>query len=335
MGIVKGVVRSQAPATHPMQRIDWNNRSYRLACDDIVKNPVPVVIHRGNATVRGADLGGYDNWAVHIQQTAHGSLPGLGNVTAILFGCTPQPSNFFRQEVRVYRSTDGTEIGRVPTINAPGRLPPQYQQGSLAIRNNGLGANLKFYGPNDTHASGPSDLRHLTWMWNGRQFVMKKPSTTHPTSSRVDLSRQRVTVNGIGPLHVGMSRTEAEKAIAASIPNVGGGPTCSDLAVTGGPKGLSLRFANNRLVAVTVNSPAVSISTASGIHIGSARADVMHTYAGQISDGPSAGGTTELVFAPTGKQFTGKIITFALTNGTVKSIIAGERKWAELLPCAD
>jgi hypothetical protein len=114
--------------------------------------------------------------------------------------------------------------------------------------------------------------------------------------NKVDLSTHRVTVNGIGPLQIGMTRTEAERAIGARIPNGPGGPSCKDLSVEGGPEGLLLRFSNDdRLVATYVLAPS-SISTASGIHRGSTRDEVLETYASEIEE-PS---TDDLVFTRVG-----------------------------------
>ncbi|GFE19029.1 hypothetical protein Sgleb_70760 [Streptomyces glebosus] len=60
----------------------------------------------------------------------------------------------------------------------------------------------------------------------------------------VDLSAQPITVNGMGPLRIGMSRQAAERAVGARIPDGPGGPECRDLAVEGGPQNLSLRFSD-------------------------------------------------------------------------------------------
>ncbi|QIY95060.1 hypothetical protein HEP87_14775 [Streptomyces sp. S1D4-11] len=153
---------------------DWQNRTYGITCDDIVDKPVKVAVRNGKGVAKGSGLGGYDRWEVEVQKITQGRLPRLGNVTAVLFHCSPQPSNFFRQELRVY-GKDGNEVGRTPSFDVSG-LPPEYQAGSLTIRDGRLAADVKFYGPNDSHATGPSILRHVTWTWDGKRFV------THGTS---------------------------------------------------------------------------------------------------------------------------------------------------------
>ncbi|MET7927036.1 cutinase family protein [Streptomyces sp. NPDC005349] len=308
--------------------VDWKNRSYGLTCDDTVGKAVPVTVRNGKGTARGSGIGGYDHWEVQTQRITRGTVPRLGDVTAVLFSCSPQPSNFMLQELRVYRTADGREVGHTPTFQVDG-LSPQYQPDTVRFSEGHLLADVKFYGPGDSHATGPSILRHVTWRWDGSRFV-KQSEIDARKPEPTDLSRQRVTVNGIGPLRIGMTRSEAERSIGSRIPEGPGGSDCRDLSIEGGPKGLLLRFSNDdRLVAISVQSPA-SISTASGIHRGSTRDEVMTTYAGEINEQH----TDELVFTPKGAQFQGKVITFALNdNGGVDRFIAGEEEFADPRPC--
>ncbi|WP_328977804.1 hypothetical protein [Streptomyces canus] len=228
------------------------------------------------------------------------------------------------QELRLYR-TDGREIGRAPTFDVP-ELPPQFQPKTLALKSGRVGADVIFYGPEDTHANGPSIRRHVTWTWNGRRFVAHG---AYPPAHRVDLTRSSVTVNGMGPLRIGMSRDEAEKAIGVSIPEGrrDTGRHCTDHVVQGGPKGLYLRFAYKRLVAIYVSQPAKTISTASGIHIGSTRGSVLNTYDGEITTNTDYG-NEKLVFAPVAPKFAGRVIVFDIIDDAVTSFIAGEPDFA-------
>ncbi|MCX4637441.1 hypothetical protein OG775_20230 [Streptomyces platensis] len=155
----------------------------------------------------------------------------------------------------------------------------------------------------------------------------------------VDLSAQPITVNGMGPLRIGMSRQAAERAIGARIPDGPGGPECRDLAVEGGPQNLSLRFSNDddRLVAISVlSSTPASLATASGVHVGSTREDVLDTYDSEVTSRQDEGASEELVFAPRLAKFHGRIISFLMNDdGTVASFIAGERYFADPLPCGN
>ncbi|MFC4611234.1 hypothetical protein ACFO9E_26070 [Streptomyces maoxianensis] len=240
--------------------VDWENRDYYLTCDDIVDKPIKVAVRNDKGVAKGGGIGGYDHWEMKVQRTTQGSLPRLGDVTAVLFYCSPQPSNFFMQELRVYRTHDGSEIGRMSTFDTP-ELPPQYQPKSLMIKDGRLAADVKFYGPEDSRADGPSILRHVTWTWEDGRFVTHGAGGDSEARGRVDLSRQRITVNGLGPLELGMSRDEAAKAIGVPIPGKLSRRICTDFSVEGGPEGLLLRFASDRLVAIYVVRPAMKIST--------------------------------------------------------------------------
>ncbi|MFJ1705133.1 esterase/lipase family protein [Kitasatospora sp. NPDC088346] len=314
--------------------VDWNNRTYGLTCSDTVTSPVPVAVRDGKATVHGPGIGSADHWDVQVQQTAAGSLGPAGEVTAVLFYCSPQPSNWYVQEIRVYRTADGTEIGQVPMPAADStgpELPPQYQPPSLTVDHGRVSVEAKFYGPGDSHASGPSIDRHLSWTWDGRRFTAdagNNPSAGAATPGV--LGDQHVTVDGIGPLTLGMSRAQAEQAVGAPIPDAG--LACEDLAVAGGPDGLALRFVQDRLVAVSVRQPA-SVSTASGIKVGSPASAVEKTYAGEVGPAHVDNSLDELVFAPSAARFAGKVIVFDVTGGQVNGFSAGLREWAYLGPC--
>lgn len=311
--------------------VDWDNRDYSLTCDDTVNKPVKVAIRNGKGIAKTDGIGGYDRWEVEVQRTAPGKLPHLGNVTAVLFYCSPQPSNFFTQELRVYRSNNGREIARTPHLSGGEWLPPEYQPESVAIRKDRIVADLKFYGPGDPHGS-PSRVRHLSWTWDGRKFVAHKDGAESEAPGRIDLTRERITVNGMGPLKLDMSRDEAAKAIGMPIPGKEGRRVCTDFSVQGGPEGLLLRFTSDRLVAIYVQRPATTISTLSGIHIGSARDHVLDTYAGEITVTTPDYGGEELVFAPSAPKFAGKVIRFGMSDGVVETFIAGERDWAVFAP---
>ncbi|GAA2656911.1 hypothetical protein [Streptomyces vastus] len=326
------LVAKAHPKPSAPKLIDWKNRAYSLTCDDVVDKPVRVTLRNGKGVAKGSILGGgYDRWEVEVQRTAQGRLSRLGNVTAVLFYCSPQPSNFFMQELRVYRTDDGSEIGRTPTFDVQ-ELAPQYQPKSLTIKDRLLAADLRFYGPQDSHADGPSILRHVTWTWEDGRFVPHGADGESEDRGRVDLNRQHMTVNGMGPLELGMSRDEAAKAIGAPIPGREGRRICTDFSVEGGPEGLLLRFESDRLVAIYVHRPATTISTLSGIHIDSTRDDVLNTYPGEITSTIPEYGGEELIFAPAAPEFAGKVIRFGMNNGVVDTFIAGESDWAVFAP---
>ncbi|BCK73382.1 hypothetical protein Srufu_073350 [Streptomyces libani subsp. rufus] len=185
-------------------------------------------------------------------------------------------------------------------------------------------------------ADVPSSRPHITVVGDTCRFMARNRAEAAKRDP-VDLSAQPITVNGMGPLRIGMSRQAAERAVGARIPDGPGGPECRDLAVEGGPQNLSLRFSNDddRLVAISVlSSTPASLATASGVHVGSTREDVLATYDSEVTVRHDEGTSEELVFAPRSAKFHGRIITFLMNDdGTVASFIAGERSFADPLPC--
>ncbi len=174
----------EAAIRERMAPIDWNNRQYALTCDNIVQTPVNATFSGGTATTQGPGIGPYNQWDLSIAQVAHGNLPTLGDVTAVLFNCSPQPSNFSVRELRIYHTADGSEIGPIPPLPANGgALPAVYNAGSITIANGHVSADVMFYGPGDSHASGPSVPGHLSWSWNGQEFVTDASPGTACTSA--------------------------------------------------------------------------------------------------------------------------------------------------------
>ncbi|WP_148590954.1 hypothetical protein [Streptomyces sp. WAC01526] len=183
-------------------------------------------------------------------------------------------------------------------------------------------------------ADAPSTSGPVTSVGDGCRFMAGGRAEVTKRDP-VDLSAQPITVNGMGPLRMGMSRQAAERAIGARIPDGPGGPECRDLAVEGGPQNLSLRFSNDdRLVAISVlSSTPDSLATASGVRVGSTREDVLATYGDEVTSRQD-GGPEELVFAPRPAKFHGRVITFFMNDeGTVGSFMAGERYFTDPLPC--
>jgi pimeloyl-ACP methyl ester carboxylesterase len=172
------------------------------------------------------------------------------------------------------------------------------------------------------------------------RITIQREETKQSTPRRIDLSRQRITVDGMGPLMFGMSRAQAEKAIREQIPGTPDQPEpfgrpCRDLSVKDGPKGLFLRFSRDELVAIRVSSAAsTAISTASGIHRGSPRAALLQTYAPEITTTSVDDGNEELLFEPSAPKFGGRVIQFSVKDGKVDSFAAGEPFFADNLDCS-
>ncbi|MEU1923275.1 hypothetical protein AB0H23_28815 [Streptomyces albogriseolus] len=314
----QGAARDAKDTPPRTEDVDWMNRTYDLTCDDEVDEPVPVTLNNGTGSVTGDAIGPERHWEVRIQRIVHGTLPRLGMVTAVLFRCEPQPSNYFTEELRVYRTREGAEIGRTPTFDVP-TFPPEFRPETLEIQDDRLSADLAFYGDRDPHGQ-PSILRRVTWTWDGRQFLKRSETDL----ARTDLSREEVTVDGIGPVRIGMSAEEVERAAGTPLSLVGDASHCTDGTLAGTPDGLSMMFMQNSLVAVTVATPA-TVSTASGMRVGTTRDELFDTYGNEITTEWTENGAERLVFAPTAPRFEGRVIVFDLTEGQVERFSAGTR----------
>jgi hypothetical protein len=116
----------------------------------------------------------YDNVDVRLQATVTGDVDGDGRPdTVVLLECSPQPSNGSAQEVHVFRA-EGAELAVLPS---PGSLPqttilaPLYDPSGLTVQHGDVVAVMKAYGPNDSHATGPSVPFTVRWHWAGKGFA--------------------------------------------------------------------------------------------------------------------------------------------------------------------
>ncbi|MHA6793900.1 hypothetical protein ACVGVM_10390 [Pseudonocardia bannensis] len=167
---------SQGGPAQADNAVDWKNATYRITCDGIVEGGFEVPLVDGRATSSGGGSGAsvYDHFDIAYENSASGDMTGDGRAeTAVLLSCSPQESNFSVQEVPVF-SADGDLLGELPSpksLQGPDAvLPPVYVPSELSIRGGELSAGMNFYGPGDSHASGPSIHRTVVWRWNGSSF---------------------------------------------------------------------------------------------------------------------------------------------------------------------
>jgi hypothetical protein len=159
--------------TTPVNTIDWHNRPYTTTCADLSRGPFTVNLKNGKGEAPGIGTSDYDSFQVAVEALATGDLTGDGrDETAVLLACTPQPSNFYVEEVQVF-GPDGKAVGTLPQVPAESKqpLPPQYDPGQFSIRDGALATGMKFYAPTDSHAGGPTIHRTLIWHWNGHAFT--------------------------------------------------------------------------------------------------------------------------------------------------------------------
>lgn len=155
---------------------DWRDATYTLTCDGVVPSGFKASLHDGAAKVP-ADVSNtpdYLSFDVRLEADATGDLDGDGKPdTVVLLQCHPQPSNGLVEEVQVFDAHDHLIAGLPSprTLREDTILPPVYDPAGLKIQNGDIVAAMTAYGPDDSHASGPSIPISVRWHWNGHSFV--------------------------------------------------------------------------------------------------------------------------------------------------------------------
>jgi len=162
--------------------------------------------------------------------------------------------------------------------------------------------------------------------------------TTQPPAPAERLTEaSRVTLDGIGPVKVGMTLAQASAAAGLPIEIVETAVTterCAHARARGGPEHLQFMVVDGTVARVEAYGP--GITTLSGIGVGRTEAEVLGTYPGQIRVelNPYQGhrGAHTLVYTPTDPTFAQYGLIFE-TNGervtSLRSGFAGPVAWIE------
>lgn len=176
--MLDGRTTSHSPSATSWTRHDWRDATYRMTCDGIAPGGFRVKLANGAARVI-ADVGQtpyYEYFDVQFEGDATGDVNGDGKPdTVVLLQCSPQPSNAFVEEAQVFDSS-GRRLGVLPspsTLPEATILPPLYDPAGLSVDHGDIVAAMKAYGPNDSHASGPSVPITVRWHWDGVGFERK------------------------------------------------------------------------------------------------------------------------------------------------------------------
>jgi len=155
---------------------DWRNATYAMTCDGLSPAGFRATLHNGKARVP-ADVGQtpyYDYFDVRFEAQASGDVNGDGMPdTVVLLQCFPQPSNGFVEEAQVFTGPQA-RLGVLPspsTLPETSILPPLYDPAGLSVDHGDIVAAMKVYGPEDSHASGPTEHATVRWHWDGQRFV--------------------------------------------------------------------------------------------------------------------------------------------------------------------
>jgi hypothetical protein len=272
--------------------LDWRNTHYTTDCAAVKQgDPLQVDVRDGSGVALANEPQRYQ---VTVVAVATGSLTGPGSQeAAVLLRCHPDPSNFSRTEVQVFRSS-GDKIATLqpPDLHPEGTgLSPDFAEARFTVTNGRLLTGADYYAAGDCHAGGPTLHHDIDWAWNGAGFEPRAapvtPGPGHTCGPALSEASQLV-LDGIGPIRVGMSIAEAEASARTTLP-AGVGPNstddCSTIRPSSGPAGLSFIVSHGQIRRVDVRSPS-RIATKSGIRIGDTESDVMARYPGQIRVSP-------------------------------------------------
>jgi hypothetical protein len=155
---------------------DWLNRTYTVTCDGIVPDGLRATVVDGGARVLadGSRPPHYEQYDIRVTATASGDVDGDGAPDAVvLLDCSPQPSNGVVQEVQIFSST-GRPLGALPSpfiLQTGVKPPPVYDPAGLSVQDGEIVAAMTAYGPDDSHATGPSVPLTLRWRFDGQEFL--------------------------------------------------------------------------------------------------------------------------------------------------------------------
>ena len=142
----------------------------------------------------------------------------------------------------------------------------------------------------------------------------------------------RLVINGIGPIRVGMTVAEAERASGVRLVQAYGDAACAVFAPQGEPEDLRFVVTNGRIATVeTFNS---LIQTVSGANVGDTVDEVLAMYPGRLEVRPSEAvpNGQDLIFVPRDQGDRRFRVYFVTQNGQVIQIRAGrlpEVSWYE------
>jgi hypothetical protein len=248
--------------------------------------------------------------------------------------CAPKgvSPNYYAVEVQVF--TNGERrlaILEPPTVDSPtgSSFPPRFNGDPFTIADGRLTTGA-FYWFGGRARVDPSLSATLQWEWDGHQFTVSGLPRA-PT----DLASSQVTLNGLGPLLIGMTVPEASAAVGVPIDvSEISDVDCEYGTPAGAPEGLALMFLSGRLARIDVGSPA-TIATRSGVRVGSTETDVQRAYPGQIAVEPHPydfdGTLHYLVFTPRNPGDADRLLIFETDGNAVTSYRAGAREAVELV----
>jgi hypothetical protein len=157
-------------------------------------------------------------------------------------------------------------------------------------------------------------------------------STPHLQAQPSLTEQSPIAINGIGPIRVGMTVAEAERAGGVRLVRAYGDAACAVVVPQGEPEDLRFIVTNGRIATVETFNPL--IQTVSGANVGDMVDEVLAMYPGRLEVRPSetVPDGQDLVFVPRDQGDRTFRVYFVTQNGKVIQIRAGrlpEVSWPE------
>ena len=139
------------------------------------------------------------------------------------------------------------------------------------------------------------------------------------------ISQAPLDINGIGPIRVGMTVTQAAAAAGAPIRLQSAVGSCGEAIPVGGPQGLS--FMTDLAGITRVDVTELSIKTGEGIGIGSTEADVIRTYGSRVTTQPHEYTNGHYLVVSSDKPDLANYQFVFETDGTRVTMVRSGRAW--------
>ena len=145
-------------------------------------------------------------------------------------------------------------------------------------------------------------------------------------------SASRVSADGLGPIEIGMTERQAERAGQVALTGTGSGPDCRYLYLRKGTIHADLMLVRGRIVRIDLVKR--GLRTTGGVRIGDSEPSVRRRFAGRLRVSPTKyiPGGSDLELRPRTRSERNRRLIFGTDGEKVVSVRAGrlpEVRWVE------
>lgn len=159
-------------------------------------------------------------------------------------------------------------------------------------------------------------------------------SSTYYETQTGRLDDSRLTLTGLGPLQIGMTKDEIEATgYKVTTPKNGDTPECSNLGLVDW-KGVGLIFRNDHLASIHLNDGSSDILTRSGIGVGDTVAKAKQAYGDSLVESPGDGYVTLEIGSKDGNSSMEMFTDGSVVNGIAIGRSIGPEEAGDLWTCS-